>query len=115
MKISEEAGLISIKDGKVTPKFDFNNIQIPMGFEPPKDLLDEEVEKDIFPIILNEIVQNTELDRQKVMAKVNKKQDKLNINIKTGLLLVAQEYGVKLENKDEYIKKIGEEILEGEG
>ncbi len=83
-----------------------------MGFEPPKDLLEKEVEEDVFPMILDEIVQKTDLDKQKIMAQVNKKQDKLNINIKTALLLVAQENEVDLKNKEKYITKIEEEILE---
>lgn len=112
LKISEESGLISINEDTVTANFDFNSIQIPMGFEPPKNLLEKEVKKDIFPIILNEITEKTDLNRQKIMAQVNKKQDVLNINIKTALLLVAQENDVKLKNKREYIEKIEEEILE---
>ena len=111
MEISEEYGLVSIDDDTVSANFNFHDIQIPMGFEPPKDLLEKEVKKDVFSMILDEIVNKTDLNKQKVMAQVNKKQDKLNINIKTALLLVAQENDVDLENKKEYIKKIEEEIL----
>ncbi len=112
LEISEESGLVSIDNDIVSANFDFNQIQIPMGFEPPKDLLEKEVEEDVFPMILDEIVQKTDLDKQKIMAQVNKKQDKLNINIKTALLLVAQENEVDLKNKEKYITKIEEEILE---
>ncbi len=104
--------MVTLKDDKVKSNFDFETIQIPMGFEPPKDLLEKEVKKDIVPILLGEISEKTDLDRQKIMAKVNKKQDELNINIKTALLLVAHEKGIVIKNKNDYIRKIEEEILE---
>lgn len=110
--MSVESGLVSIDGDTVRANFDFQSIQIPIGYEPPKDLLDIEVEKDVFPIILDEIVKKTDLNKQKIMAQVNKKQDKLNINIKTALLLVAQENDVDLDDKNEYIRDIEEEILE---
>lgn len=111
LKIAEESGLVSKRDSKVKPNFDFSSVQIPMGFEPSKDVLTQEVKKNIFPVILNEIVEKSSLDRQKVMAKVNKKQDRLNIDIKTALLLVAQEEDIELEDKEEYIEEIEKEIM----
>ncbi len=104
-----EADLIKIKEDKISANFDYEDVDIPMGFEPSEDILEEE-KRDIFPDLLDEVVEKTDLSRQEVMSKVNKKQDQLNIEITTAVLLVSHEHDISLKNRDQRIEEISKKI-----
>ncbi len=106
---AQELSLVDVKDDLVIARFDFESVDIPMGFEPSTDILKEK-KKDLFPELLDKVVEKSDLSKQEIMSLVNKKQDKMNIEVKTALLLVAQEKDVYLEERDKYIKEISKEI-----
>ncbi len=104
-----ESGLARMKDEEITANFDYEDIDIPMGFEPSKDILEKE-KRDLFPELLEDIVKNSDYSKQEMISKANKKQDEMNIEIKTALLLVSQKEGIEVEGREEYIEKISKEI-----
>lgn len=105
-----ESRLIELDDDEVIARFDFEEIEIPMGFEPSSDLLKKEKEEDLFSELLNEAVDRSDLSRQDIMALVNKKQDKVNVEPKTAILLVAREKNIDIPDMEDYIDKIAEDI-----
>ncbi|MBS3817689.1 MAG: DUF2240 family protein [Candidatus Thermoplasmatota archaeon] len=105
-----ESRLIELDDDEVIARFDFEEIEIPMGFEPSNDLLKKEKEEDLFSELLNEAVDRSDLSRQDIMALVNKKQDKINVEPKTAILLVAREKNIDIPDMEDYIDKIAEDI-----
>ncbi|MEF8873787.1 MAG: DUF2240 family protein [Candidatus Thermoplasmatota archaeon] len=105
-----ELGLIEVEDDSVTAGFNFESIDIPMGFEPPKDLLEKEEEKDVFQELLGQVSKKSELSRQEIMSLVNDKQDEMNIEVRTALLVVAQERKIDIDDRDEYIDLISKDI-----
>ncbi len=104
-----ELDLVEIEDGDIIAEFDYEDVDIPMGFEPSEEIL-EKKEKDLFPKLLNDIVENSDRSKQEMISKANKKQDDMNIEIKTALLLVAREEGISVPDKDDYIEEISREI-----
>ncbi|MFP3872634.1 MAG: DUF2240 family protein [Candidatus Natronoplasma sp.] len=104
-----EFGLIKVKDDSVIARFDFEDVDIPIGFEPSEEIFKEE-RKDIFPELLDLVSEKSGHPKQEIMSLVNEKQDKMNIEVKTALLLVAQEKEIEIEDEEEYIEKVSEEI-----
>ncbi len=47
-----ESGLIKVTETEIVANFDYESVDIPMGFEPSEDIL-EEKKRDIFPDLLN--------------------------------------------------------------
>jgi len=104
-----EKDLVKIHEDKISANFDYKSIDIPMGFEPSQDILKEK-KKNLFPELLDEVVEKTDLSKQEVMSKVNEKQDRLNIEIATAVLLVAHEQDISLKNRDLRIEEISKKI-----
>ncbi len=104
------AGLITVDEDRVKAEFEFQGIDIPIDFEPDEDMLKDDEEIDLFSEMLHEVVAHSDLSRQKIMSLVNKKQDELDIEIKTALLFVTQEKDIDLPARDERIEKVIEDI-----
>ncbi|MEF8832090.1 MAG: DUF2240 family protein [Candidatus Thermoplasmatota archaeon] len=104
-----ESDLIEITEDKISPNFDYEDVDIPMGFEPSEDIFKEK-KKDIFPELLNKVAEKTDLSKQEIMSKVNEKQDQLNIEITTAVLLVSQEHDISFENREQRIEEISKKI-----
>ncbi len=105
-----EQGLIKYDGNKIIANFDYDNIDIEMGFKPSKDIVDIKPE-DIFTEILEDVLEQTEFSKQEIMSKVNQKQDKMNIEIKTALLMVAHENDVLDDDRRKrYVEKISDDI-----
>jgi len=104
-----KSDLIKIRDDKILANFDYKTVEIPMGFEPSDDIF-EEKKKDLFQTLLDELVEKTDFSKQKIMSKVNEKQDQLDIEITTAVLLVAREYDIPLEDRDQRIEDISKSI-----
>ncbi len=108
---AEEEGLIKRDGEELIADFDYKDEDIPLGFEPSKDIFQEKgEEKSLFSQILEEVVDRSDKKRQDIMSKVNEKQDRLNIDIEVALLLVADELDVELERKDDYIQRIERKV-----
>ncbi|MFP4142965.1 MAG: DUF2240 family protein [Thermoplasmata archaeon] len=102
-------GLIKIDGEMIEADFDYENIEIPIGFEPSKDILEEEKE-DIFSELLSDLVENSGLSKQKVMSKVNDLQDSLNVEITTAMLLFARKRDIPLTDMERKIDKVSRRI-----
>ncbi|MFO7791536.1 MAG: DUF2240 family protein [Candidatus Saliniplasma sp.] len=107
--IARKEGLVDLKGDRVKIRFDYNDIDIPLGFEPPKRIL-EEKKKPLFQSMLDDVVMHSNLDRQEVMSRVNVKQDTMNIEIEAALLLLAQELELDLPKKQKYIEDIRKKV-----
>ncbi|MFW5953455.1 MAG: DUF2240 family protein [Candidatus Natronoplasma sp.] len=104
-----ESDLIKMREDKILVNFDYKTVDIPMGFEPSEDIF-EEKKKDLFQALLSEMVEKTDFSKQEIMSKVNEKQDRLNIEITTAVLLVAREYDIPMKNRDQRIEDISKSI-----
>ncbi len=109
LQIARKEGLVNVKGDKVKIKFEHKDLDIPLGFEPPKKILNEK-KKPLFQSMLDDVVMHSHLDRQEVMSRVNVKQDEMNIEIEAALLLIAQELELDLPRKKKYIEDITKKI-----
>lgn len=93
---AEKAGLLK-RDGEfIHPAFDLTSVEPPNGFKP--GVFEEE--RSIFDRIIERITAETGMDKRRVIALINKKQDELSklVEIEVSAILVALEHGVTLDN-----------------
>ncbi len=109
LKIARKEGLVKLKDDIVRSEFDPANVNIPLGFEPSKRIL-EENKKPLFQSMLDDVVMYSHLNRQEIMSRVNVKQDDMNIEIEAALLLLARELELELPKKQEYIDAVRKKV-----
>ncbi|MEW5760610.1 MAG: DUF2240 family protein [Candidatus Thermoplasmatota archaeon] len=108
-----ENGILTRKDGKITPNFSYKSITAPLDFKPNIQQIEQTVTKTIegeslFLRIVDEIAKNTKMDRRTIIAEVNKKQERINAEVEAIAILVGIEHGVELKK---YIKNVEEEII----
>ncbi len=115
LDIAKKAGFIIMENDTVKTNFDPSSVDIPLGFRPSKDILEEDVKRPIFQRILDEMMAAAKnMSKSDIISKVNEKQEKMNIEIEVALLLVARELKMELPNEKEYIRELEETILQGD-
>ncbi|MFW5904150.1 MAG: DUF2240 family protein [Candidatus Saliniplasma sp.] len=109
LNIARKEGLVNMDGDLVKIEFDPKSVNIPLGFEPSKRIL-EEKKKPLFKSMLDDVVMYSHLDRQDVMSRVNVKQDEMNIEIEAALLLLARELELDLPKKQGYIEAVRKKV-----
>ncbi len=93
---AEKAGLLKREGDIIHPAFDLSSLEPPNGFKP--GVFEEE--RSIFDRIIERITAETGMDKRRVIALINKKQDELSklVEIEVSAILVALEHGVAVDN-----------------
>jgi hypothetical protein len=94
---AERSGLL-IREGElVRPAFDLSRIEIPSGFKPEPVSY---TKKSIFDRTIERIITGTGIEKRKVIAMINKKQEELSkqVVIEVSAILVAIENGVMVDD-----------------
>ncbi|MFP4545845.1 MAG: DUF2240 family protein [Methanomassiliicoccales archaeon] len=104
-----EGKLLVRTNGFVKPSFDYKEVEIPMDFKPDKEILDAGEEVPLFPRILNRISEATGSQKREVVARINKMQERLEVDIEVAALTIAREMDVEM---GDLISPVEEEILE---
>jgi hypothetical protein len=94
---AEKAGLIIREGDIIRPTFDLSLVEPSSEF---KQGVLEEQEQALFNRIIEHITAETGMDKHKIVALVNKKQDELSklVEIEVSAIIVALEHGVALDN-----------------
>jgi len=105
--------LLSKKEEMITPSFDINKIDVPVGFYPSKKVIKEEKkvkkgEKNLIEEIVKKISEKTKLSEKKITEMINNIEKEKNITPETAALLLGKEHAVSLE---EFYDKTEEEIF----
>jgi hypothetical protein len=92
---AEKTGLIKREGDIIRPAFELSSVEPPQGFKP--DVLEE---RSLFDRIIESITVETGMDKRRVIALVNKKQDELSklVEIEVSAILVALEHGIVMDN-----------------
>ena len=91
------------------PTFVFKDIEVPQSFKPCKDILrDIEPEVSVFSLILDEISKSTGQSKRDIVAKINKVQDRLGVDIEIAALAVAKDSGIDISK---YVESVRKEVL----
>lgn len=94
---AEISGILKRQGEMVSPAFDLTKLEMPSGFKPETNVLEK---KTIFDRIIERIILNTSMDKRKVIALINKKQEELAkmVLIEVSAILVAIENGVQVDD-----------------
>jgi hypothetical protein len=95
LRTAIEAGLLKKRGNRYRPSFDPTSIDIPLDFRPSRKVL-EVPEIPLFAKVVDAIIKVTGQERTAVVSKINKKHDKLNIDVRVVALLVAREAGIDI-------------------
>jgi hypothetical protein len=94
---AEKSGLLKREGELVQPAFDISNIEIPSGFKPEPGIFEK---KTIFDRVIERIILSTGMEKRKVIALINKKQEEFAkmVLIEVSAVLVAKEQGVMVDD-----------------
>jgi len=94
---AEKSGLLKREGELVRPAFDLSRIEIPSGFKPEPVSISK---KSIFDRTIERIITGTGIEKRKVIAMINKKQEELSkqVVIEVSAILVAIENGVMVDD-----------------
>lgn len=105
-------GLLEELEVGLKPTFNYTSVIIPLGFKPPKNLLDElSQEKDsLFIQLVNHISIALGIEPQKIIAEINNKQAKVKeyLTLEVLAILYGQSHGI---NMDKFIPEVKSKIL----
>ena len=112
-KIAIKQNLLKEKEGSIEPTFDINQVKIPVGFHPTKQVFETKEkaveEKDLRTKIIEEISKKTNLDEKSIIDKINQIEQEKNITFEVAALLFGKEHDIVLEKFYGEIKEnIGE-------
>lgn len=94
---AEKSGLIKREGELIRPAFDISKVDIPSGFKPEQSIFEK---KSIFDRIIDRIILTTGMEKRKVIALINNKQEGLAkmVAIEVSAILVALEHGVNADD-----------------
>ncbi len=102
-------GLLAKTDGFVKPNFDYKETDVPLSFRPSKEVLVEEKEDPShFAKILARISDKSGMKKRDAVARINKLQEKLGVDVEVAALALAQDLGA---DTSDLLPKVEEEIL----
>ena len=108
VKIAIKQELLKEREGFIEPTFDVNQVKIPVGFHPTKQVFEikkKVVEgKDLRMKIIEEISKKTNLDEKSIIDKINQIEQEKNITFEVAALLFGRDCDVDLDGFYEKIK-----------
>jgi len=109
LELGIRRGLLERTDGFVKPTFDYRQMDVPVNFKPCKDIL-RDIEPDVstFSQILDAIAKATGQKKRDIVARVNKMQDRMAVDIEVAALAVAKEEGMDIAP---FVEKVRKEVL----
>lgn len=103
LNLAEKSGLLKKEGEMIHPAFDISGVNIPSGFKPEPASFDK---KTLFDMVIDRIISGTGIEKRKVIALINKKQEELSkmVVIEVSALLVAIDHGLIVDDliKEEY-------------
>ena len=106
--------LLIKKDDMVTPSFDVNTVDIPIGFQPSKHVSEQQhipvkdqarkEKRSLIERIIEDIEEKTGQNKETITAKINDTENEKQIIPEVAALIVAREYGVNVESFFEQIE-----------
>jgi hypothetical protein len=108
LELGIKKGLLESKDGFVKPTFQYKELETPVNFHPCKDILKEETEPSVFSLILDDIAHATGQKKREIVARINKMQERLGVDVEVAAMAIAKDSGVDVSK---YVDRVRSEIL----
>jgi hypothetical protein len=100
--------LLIKKDGLLTPNFDIEKINIPLGFYPSKKTFakEEKIEEEynVIEIIVNRIAEKNNQEYKKIIGEIEKISSEKNVLLEIAALLYAKECDIDIEDIFEFVE-----------
>ena len=103
--------LLVKKNVLLTPSFDVEKINVPVGFSPTEKSFavekteSEEENQNIIDVIVKQIVEKTGKETKDIFEELKQVETEKNIIPEVAVLLVAKEYAVALDNWFDLVEK----------
>jgi hypothetical protein len=92
LDVALKRGLIARVEDYVKPTFDYKDVEAPLSFRPSKEVLvGEKEELSLFAQLLQMISEKGGLKKRDAVARINKVQERLGIDVEVAALIVAKE------------------------
>lgn len=95
--------LLTRKKGLLTPSFDINKINIPVGFSPSKKNFESvgklEEENNVMDKIVNRISEKTDRDPKQIAEEIKQVSLEKNIFLEVASLFLAKRYDIVIEER----------------
>ncbi|HIH44986.1 MAG TPA: DUF2240 family protein [Candidatus Methanoperedenaceae archaeon] len=94
---AEKEGLLRREGGNLLPGFDTGTVDIPIGFRPEAWVFEK---KSSFERIVDRIASGRKMERQKVVALINRKLEQLSrlVEIEAAAVIVARESDIEVND-----------------
>ncbi|MDO9536730.1 MAG: DUF2240 family protein [Thermoplasmata archaeon] len=108
LELGLDSELLAMKDGIVSPTFDFKATEIPKGYSPaPELILQNKQPRGLFLKIVDMISQSKNLPTKDVISQINQTQDRMSVDIEVAALVVAKNFELDVSK---YLDLVEEEI-----
>jgi hypothetical protein len=105
LELGIKRGLLIKTDGLVRPNFDYKRMDIPATYRPTqKALQDEPEDVSLFARILDLISVASKWKKREIVARINKIQERLGVDIEVAALALALEVGAKTDDITEAVR-----------
>jgi hypothetical protein len=95
LELGLKKGLLTRTDGFVRPNFEYKKIEIPGTYRPSqKALVDEPEDASLFARILDAISATSNWKKREIVARINRIQERLGVDIEVAALALAEDVGV---------------------
>ena len=109
MELAIGRGLLVRADMYLSPSFDYKDIEAPLSFRPSRDVLvGEKEEPSLFARLVGLITSQGGLKKRETVARINRTQERLGVDVEVAALVVAGDLGVDIS---EFIGPVREEVL----
>lgn len=109
LELGLKKNLLEKTNGFVKPSFDYKKVDAPMDFKPDRSILDEPLEDvSLFSQILDGISGSSGLAKREVVARINKTQERLGVNVEVAGLVVARDFRLEM---DDMIDEVRQDII----
>ena len=99
LELGIKRGLLTKTDGLVKPNFDYKRIDIPASYRPSQNtLMDEPGDVSLFSRILDTISAASKWKKREIVARINKIQERLEVDIEVAALALALDVGAKVDD-----------------
>ncbi len=109
LDVSVKKGLLVRTEEFLKPSFDIKDIEASLSFRPSKAVLSAEKEEvSIFAQLVQLISDKGGLKKRDAVARINRTQERLGVDVEVAAVLVAQDLGLDVTT---YLEPVKKEIL----
>jgi len=109
LDVSVKRGLLQRTEEYLRPSFDVKDVDAPLSFRPSKDVLTGAGEEmSLFAQLIQLISEKGKLKKRDAVARVNRTQERLGVDVEVAAVLVARDVGIDV---GPYLETVRQEIL----